>query len=60
MSLFSRKSAPVSGIGVSSIAVKLPDLSGGGKKYKVESYAVEPLPANTVVESWCRPVAGED
>jgi type IV pilus assembly protein PilM len=41
---------PVIGIDVSSTAVKLLELSGGGAKYKVESYAVEPLPANAVVE----------
>ena len=50
MGLFSRKSTPVIGIDVSSTAVKLLELSGGGSKYKVESYAVEPLPANSVVE----------
>ena len=50
MGLFSRKSTPVIGIDVSSTAVKLLELSGGGNKYKVESYAVEPLPANSVVE----------
>jgi type IV pilus assembly protein PilM len=48
--LFSRKSTPVIGIDVSSTAVKLLELSGSGSKYKVESYAVEPLPANSVVE----------
>jgi type IV pilus assembly protein PilM len=48
--LFSRKSTPVIGIDVSSTAVKLLELSGSGRKYKVESYAVEPLPANSVVE----------
>jgi len=48
--LFSRKSTPCIGIDVSSTAVKLLELSGGGAKYKVESYAVEPLPANAVVE----------
>lgn len=50
MGLFSRKSTPVIGIDVSSTAVKLLELSGSGSKYKVESYAVEPLPANSVVE----------
>ena len=50
MGLFSRKSTPVIGIDVSSTAVKLLELSGSGRKYKVESYAVEPLPANSVVE----------
>ena len=50
MGLFSGKHTPVIGIDVSSTAVKLLELSGGGNKYKVESYAVEPLPANAVVE----------
>ena len=35
MDLFSRKSTPVIGIDVSSTAVKLLELSGGGSKYKV-------------------------
>jgi len=48
--LFSSKSVPVLGIDVSSTAVKLLELSGGGNKYKVECYAVEPLPSNSVVE----------
>ena len=38
------------GVDVSSTAVKLLELSGGGDKYKVEAYAVEPLPPNAVVE----------
>ena len=38
------------GIDVSSTAVKLLELSGGGSKFKVEGYAVEPLPSNSVVE----------
>ncbi|MDX1513043.1 MAG: pilus assembly protein PilM [Gammaproteobacteria bacterium] len=50
MGLFSSKSTPVLGIDVSSTAVKLLELSGGGNKYKVECYAVEPLPSNSVVE----------
>ncbi len=50
MGLFSRKHTPVIGIDVSSTAVKLLELSGNSNKYKVESYAVEPLPSNAVVE----------
>jgi Tfp pilus assembly PilM family ATPase len=38
------------GVDVSSTAVKILELSGSGEKYRVESYAVEPLPANAVVE----------
>ncbi len=48
--LFGRKSIPVLGIDISSIAVKLVELSKAGKTYKVESYAVEPLPVNSVVD----------
>jgi len=38
------------GVDVSSTAVKILELSGGGDKYRIEAYAVEPLPANAVVE----------
>jgi len=48
--LFSSSSTPVLGIDVSSTAVKLLELSGGGNKFKVECYAGEPLPSNSVVE----------
>ena len=41
---------PLVGLDVSSTAVKLLQLSGGAGKYKVEHYAVEPLPPNAVVE----------
>ena len=50
MGLFSKKSASVIGIDVSSTAVKLLELSGSAGKYRVESYSVEPLPPNAVVE----------
>ncbi len=50
MGLFSRKSAHVLGVDVSSTAVKLLELSGSNNKLKVEAYAVEPLPPNAVVE----------
>lgn len=48
--LFSKKRPPVLGIDISSTAVKLIELSKSGKTYKVESYGVEPLPANAVSE----------
>jgi type IV pilus assembly protein PilM len=38
------------GVDVSSTAVKILELSGGGGKFRIEAYAVEPLPANAVVE----------
>ena len=50
MGLFGKKSAPVIGLDISSTAVKLLELTGSGNKYKVESYAVEPLPPNAVIE----------
>ena len=51
MGLFSAKSPPLVGIDISSTAVKLLQLSQlGGGRYRVEHYAVEPLPPNAVVE----------
>lgn len=47
---FSRKRPPLLGIDVSSTSVKLVELSHSGSTYRVEGYAVEPLPANAVVE----------
>ncbi len=45
-----RKKPPLVGLDISSTAVKLLELSFNGRQYRVESYAVEPLPANSVVE----------
>lgn len=50
MGLFGKKSAPIIGVDISSTAVKLLELTGSGDKYKVEAYAVEPLPPNAVIE----------
>ena len=47
---FTRKKVPVLGIDISSTSVKLVELAQTGSGYKVESHAVEPLPANAVVE----------
>jgi type IV pilus assembly protein PilM len=38
------------GLDISSTAIKLLELSRSGSRYRVESYTVEPLPANSVVE----------
>ncbi len=38
------------GLDISSTAVKLVELSRHGNRYRIESYAVEPLPPNSVVE----------
>ncbi len=45
-----KKSAPTLGVDITSSTVKLLELSKSGGKYRVESYMVRPLPANTVVE----------
>ncbi len=50
MGLFASKKPHVLGVDVSSTAVKLLELSGSGLKFRVEAYAVEPLPPNAVVE----------
>ncbi|HIF51619.1 MAG TPA: pilus assembly protein PilM [Thiotrichaceae bacterium] len=43
-----KKSAPILGIDISATAIKLLELSRSGSKYRVESYAVEALPPNSV------------
>jgi type IV pilus assembly protein PilM len=48
--LFKRTKPPIIGLDISSTAVKLLELSRSGSRYRVESYAVEPLPPNSVVE----------
>ncbi|MFT5425096.1 MAG: type IV pilus assembly protein PilM [Gammaproteobacteria bacterium] len=47
---FKKKSTPVLGIDITATAIKLLELSGSAGKYRIESYSVEPLPANSVVE----------
>ena len=50
LGLFSKKAHSLLGIDISSTSVKLLELSRTGNRFRVESYAVEPLPANAVVE----------
>ena len=50
MALFRRSQVPMLGIDISSTSVKLLELSRSGGRYRVESYAVEPLPPNSVME----------
>lgn len=50
VSLFSRAKQPLLGIDISSTSVKLLELNRSGGKFRVESYSVEPLPPNSVVE----------
>ncbi len=53
-----KKAQTLLGIDISSTAVKLLELSKSGNRYKVESYGVEPLPANAVVEKNISDVEG--
>lgn len=50
MGWYSRKQVPVIGIDISTAAVKLLELSRNGPRYKVESYAVAPLPQDAVID----------
>ncbi|WP_020209862.1 pilus assembly protein PilM [Gilvimarinus chinensis] len=45
-----KKTKPVLGVDISSTSVKLLELSRNGDRYRVETYAVRPLPPNSVVE----------
>ena len=48
--LFNKKARSLLGIDISSTSVKLLELSRQGNGYRVEAYAVEPLPAKAVIE----------
>lgn len=50
MSLFAPKAAPLMGVDISSTAVRLLQFGRSGGRYRVEHYAVEPLPTNAVTE----------
>ena len=58
MALFGKKSNILLGLDISSTSVKLLELSQSGERYKVEAYAVEPLPPNAVVEKNVSDVEG--
>ena len=58
MALFGKKSNILLGLDISSTSVKLLELSRSNEKFKVESYAVEPLPPNAVVEKNISDVEG--
>ncbi|MFU8837793.1 MAG: pilus assembly protein PilM [Thiohalomonadaceae bacterium] len=53
-----RKKQSVLGLDISTTAVKLLELSKSGDRYRVESYAVEPLPPNSVIEKNISDVEG--
>lgn len=48
--LFNKGPAPLIGLDISSTSVKLLELGQSGDRYRVESYAVVPLPENAVEE----------
>lgn len=50
MFLFKPKQPAIVGVDISSTSVKLLELSRSGGNFRVESYAVEPLPAEAVAE----------
>lgn len=50
MSWFNKGQATVLGIDISTAAIKLLELSKAGSRYKVENYAVAPLPQDAVVD----------
>lgn len=50
LGLIKKKTNALLGIDISSTTVKLIELSRSGGRFKVEAYAVEPLPATAVVE----------
>jgi len=51
VALFKKIQPPLIGVDISSTSVKLLQLSRSGGTYRVDHYAVEPLPAQAVVES---------
>lgn len=50
LKLFGGNKPAILGLDISTTAVKLLELSKSGNRYRVESYAVEPLPPNSVIE----------
>ncbi|WP_347331490.1 pilus assembly protein PilM [Marinimicrobium locisalis] len=50
LSFLEKRAKPVLGLDISSTSVKLLELSRHGDRYRVETYAVRPLPPGTVVE----------
>ncbi len=50
MGLFNRKKPPLVGLDISTSSVKVLELSRNQNQYRVERYAVEPMPQNAIVE----------
>lgn len=49
-SILSRKSQPLLGLDISSGSVKLVELSASGKNFRLERYAIEPLPKGVMID----------
>ena len=58
LGFLSKGPAAMLGLDISSTSVKLLELSRSGNEYRVESYGVEPLPENAVVEKNIAEVEG--
>jgi type IV pilus assembly protein PilM len=58
VALFAKKPNVLLGLDISSTSVKLLELSKANDRYRVESYGVEPLPPNAVVEKNISDVEG--
>lgn len=50
MPLFSKSTGPLIGVDIGSSSVKVLQLARSGTRYRVEHYAIEPLPPGAVVE----------
>ena len=48
--LFAKRSTPLIGVDISSSSVKMLELSKKGDNYRIEAYAIEPLPSGAVTE----------
>jgi type IV pilus assembly protein PilM len=48
--LFGQTKLPLLGVDISSTSIKVLELGGSGQRYRVESYAIEPLPGIPVTE----------
>jgi type IV pilus assembly protein PilM len=50
VALFGKNQMPLLGVDISSTSIKVLELGGSEERYRVESYAIEPLPGNPVTE----------
>ena len=59
LSLFRPKTRQLAGLDISSSSVKMVELSGGEKEgYRIERYAIEPLPRDAVVDGNINSIEG--